>query len=219
MDATSDEPSGAARPRLDPGPFMWALAAICAFLVVWLLFEFVGEQRYHNTELWQRWHPVTQSSAEQTALPVENADHQGMDFSVVQTERGVYFLTGAKYAPAAGDKIVVQTNGRWDLYLCAATGGRCMTIHSFCADTTLANLKRDEQGRIQNCYAPYYGSGKSNQAVAAITTPPADRRGREGGRAKLVPAAGMTHPSEWAWRMGLPRPTAQESTPEPVRNN
>ena len=192
--------------RLDPGPIMWAIAVACVFLLIWLVFEFVGDQRYHNTELWQRWHPVTMTSAPQTATPVDNADRQGMNFSVVQTERGVYFMTGTKYVPTSGEKVVVRTNERWDLYLCAADGARCMTIHSFCADAKWAELKRDAAGRVDNCYAPYYGSGSSNSAVAAITTPPPDRRGGAGGRNKLVPAIGMTHPREWAWRMGLGQP-------------
>jgi hypothetical protein len=200
MAADSENP---AKRQLDPGPILWAVGTACAFLLIWGAFEFVGSQRYHNTELWQRWHPVTMTSAPQTATPVANADRQGMDFAVVQTERGVYFMTGAKYVPAPGDKVVVQTNERWDLYLCAADGGRCMTIHSFCADSVLANLKRDDLGRVDNCFAPYYGSGDSNTAVAAITTPPPDRRGSPGGRSKLMPAVGMSHPREWAWRMGL----------------
>lgn len=199
-------PQDSPRKSLDPGPIIWAIGVACAFLMLWLAFEFVGEQRYHNTELWQRWHPVTMTSAVQIATPLENADRQGMDFSAVQTERGVYFMTGAKYVPAPGDKVVVETNERWDLYLCAADGGRCMTIHSFCADAVWAKLQRDAVGRVANCYAPYYGSGSSNPAVAAITTPPPDRRGGEGGRSKLMPAVGMTHPREWAWRMGLVGP-------------
>lgn len=193
-----------AKGRLDTGPILWAIGIACAFLVVWLVFELIGEQRYHNTAFWQRWHPVTMTSLPQTATPVEDADRQGMDFSVVQTERGVFFLTGSKYVPVPGDKVVVQTNERWDIYLCAVGGERCMSIHSFCADATWGDVKRDAAGRVDSCYAPYYGSGNSNAAVAAITTPPQDRRGKEGGRSKLMPAVGMTHPREWAWRMGLP---------------
>lgn len=191
---------------LDKGPILWTLAVVVVMVMVWQGFEFVGAQRYHNTALWQRWHPVMLTSPPQTATPVEVIDTRRMAQVAVQTDRGVYFLTGARYVPKAGEPVVVQANDRWELYLCAADGERCMTIHSFCAGAVWPNLQRDAEGRVAGCHAPHLANG-TNAAVAAIVAPPPDRAGGPGGREKrLPPAQGIAHPREWAAEMGLPVP-------------
>lgn len=191
--------------KLDPRPFYWAVMFVAICLVIWLAMAFVGQQRLQNTPLWQRWYPVTMTSPPQTANPVGGPQDRGANNNIVQTEAGLYFLTGNSYVPAAGEKVVIRANERWDMYICADSGERCITIHSFCADAKWAEIARDAQGRIEGCYAPYLGSGTSSRPVAAITTPPADRSGRKGGRSKIMPAVGLSHPREWAWRMGLPK--------------
>ena len=211
MSATLD---GSVENRIDSRPFFWAMALVAFLVIVWAGFEFIGNQRYHNTELWQRWHPITMKSAPQIAKPVENMNREGMQFAVVETERGLYFLTGMKYVPKAGEKVIVESNDQWDLYLCAADGQKCMTIHSFCANASWETITRDDEGRVKGCYAPYHGSGKSNEAVAAITLPPENRNGSPGGRRKMMPAMGMSPPSEWAWRMGLPTAKSGSHTAE-----
>jgi hypothetical protein len=80
-------------------------------------------RRLHNTALWQRISaPSRWSRHHRPATPVEVIDTRRVAHVVVQTEKGLYFLTGAKYVPEAGAKLVVQANERWDLYLCAADG-------------------------------------------------------------------------------------------------
>jgi len=188
---------------LDPKPFYWALFIVAALMAIWLTLAFVGQQRIHNTSLWQRWFPVTATSPVQMAVPV--GGQNGAGSNVVQTETGLYFLTGDTFVSALGEKVVIKANERWDLYLCAQSGDRCNTIHSFCENLKWADIVRDAQGRIEGCYAPHLGSGSSSIPVAAITTPPEDRAGRKGGRSKKTPAVGISHPREWAWRMGLPK--------------
>ncbi len=198
--------------KLDPKPFYWALIVVALLLAVWQALAYVGHQRSNNTALWQRWYPVTMSSQPQTAIPVGGQYDRGPNNNIVQTEAGLYFLTGDTFVPAAGDKVVVQANQRWDMYLCDLPGQRCISIHSFCAEAKWPEIARDAQGRIEGCYAPYLGSGATSAPVAAITTPPADRSGRKGGRGKMLPAVGISHPSEWAWRMGLPKSSPSPQT-------
>ena len=193
--------------QLDPKPFYWAMIIVGILLAIWQGLAYIGHQRTHNTALWQRWYPATMKSEPQTAVPVGGQYDRGPNNNIVQTEAGLYFLTGDSYVPTAGDKVVVQANERWDMYLCAIADERCVTIHSFCADARCPEISRDAQGRIESCYAPYLGSG-STAPVAAITAPPPDRAGRKGGRTKMLPAVGISHPREWAWRMGLPKSPA-----------
>ena len=124
---------------------------------------------------------------------------------MVQTEKGLYFLTGAKYVPEAGAKLVVQANERWDLYLCAADGERCMSIHSFCAEMVWPNVQRDDQGRIEGCYAPRVLDTPIPEPskIQPLTAVP----GGMGKRKRPPPATGMSHPREWGSRMGLPIPS------------
>lgn len=194
---TTDSP----RP-LDKRPFFWMLGILSVLVAVVLAFQFAGDQKLHNTALWQRFRPVTLTSPPQVATPVEVIDTRRIAQAVVQTEKGLYFLTGAKYAPAAGSKVVVQTNERWDLFLCAEDGSRCMSIHSFCADAVWPNLKRDELGRIDGCYAPRALDTPAPEP--SEVKPLAAVPGGMGKRKRPPPPLGMSHPREWAWRMGLP---------------
>jgi hypothetical protein len=166
-----------------------------------LAFQFAGnagEQKLHNTALWQRFHPVTPGLATtDRRRRSKSIDTRRVAQAVVQTEKGLYFLTGAKFVPPAGSQVVVQTNERWDLFLCAADGSRCMSIHSFCADAVWPKLQRDEKGRIDGCYAPRaldtpHRSRPSDQA--------ADGGARRRGQAQ-APAARAGHVA--SARMGL----------------
>lgn len=189
---------------IDKRPFFWMLGILGALAAVVLAFQFVGQQRLHNTALWQRLRPVTLVSPPQRATPVEVKDLRRVGYVVVQTEKGLYFLTGAKHVPAAGSEVVVQANERWELYLCAADGSRCMSIHSFCADAVWPRIGRDENGRMDGCYAP--------RAVDTALPEPSDVRplaavpGGIGKSRRPPPPRGLSHPREWAWRMGLPTP-------------
>lgn len=187
--------------RIDRAPFFWALAIVALLALVWLGLRFFGEQRFHNTAFWQWLRPVVRVSPPQTVQRVEIDGGARNALTVAQTERGLYFLSGAKHPPASGQEVIVQANDHWELYLCALGGERCMAIHSFCADATLHTLVRNEQGRIEGCYAP---------SVSERKTPPeppaAERSARGPGKKikRLAPAVGASHPREWAWRMGLP---------------
>lgn len=165
-------------------------------------FQFAGDQKLHNTGLWQRFRPVTRVSPPQTATPVDVKDTRRVGYVVVQTERGLYFLTGAKHVPPAGSKVVVQANERWDLFLCAEDGSRCMSIHSFCADAVWPALQRDDQGRMNGCFAPRALDAPMPEIsnIRPLTAVP----GGIGKSKRLPPALGLSHPREWAWRMGLP---------------
>ena len=204
---------------LDKRPFFWATGVVLLLITCWQLLEYAAEQRLHNTPLWQRWHAVSLRSAPQTATPVSVADTR-LSQVIVQTELGLYFLTGARYVPKAAEPVIVAVNDSWALYLCAADGGRCMTIHSFCSGVVWPKLDRDAEGRITGCHAPYLASGTA-RVVAAITNPPADRAGQEGGRrqVKVNVAKGMSHPREWAHLMGLPivPPVAAPMVPTTIR--
>lgn len=191
---------------VDKRPIYWTLCVLALLTLIWIAVDYLGEQRQHNTAVWQRWHPVLQKSAAQTASPVQAAPALRVEQTIVQTERGVYFLTGTRYPPAAGEAVMAVANDAWEIYLCAASGEHCMSIHSFCADSTWADLKRDAEGKTPNCYAPRLAQG-SNRAVAAITAPPPTRSGSQGGRLRNKPSAGMTHPREWGWKMGLAVPS------------
>lgn len=189
---------------LDKRPFFWALGVVALLIVCWQLLEYAAVQRLHNMPLWQRWHPVTLRSAPQTATPVSVTDTNRLAQTVVQTGLGLYFLTGARYVPGAGDPVIVAANDDWELYLCAADGERCMTIHSFCSGAVWPKLERDAGGQVAGCHAPHLASG-TQRMVAAIASPPPDRTGQQGGRqAKINVAKGMSHPREWAHLMGLP---------------
>jgi hypothetical protein len=204
---------------LDKRPFFWAGGVVLLLITCWQLLEYAAEQRLHNTSLWQRWHPVTLRSTPQTATPVSVTDTR-LSQAIVQTELGLYFLTGARYVPKAAEPVIVAVNDSWALYLCAADGGRCMTIHSFCSGVVWPKLDRDAEGRITGCHAPYLASGTA-RVVAAITNPPADGAGQEGGRrqVKVNVAKGMSHPREWAHLMGLPivPPVAAPMVPTTIR--
>ena len=93
---------------LDKRPFFWMLGILCLIAAGVLVFEFIGQQRLHNTALWRHFRPVTLVSPPQTGAPVEVIDTRRVAHVVVQTEKGLYFLTGAKYVPEAGAKLVVQ---------------------------------------------------------------------------------------------------------------
>ena len=187
---------------LDKRPFFWMLAILGGMVVIVLGFQFAGNQKLHNTPLWQRFRPVTMSSAPQTATPVEIQDTRRVGYVVVQTEKGLYFLTGAKHVPPAGSKVIVQANDRWDLFLCAEDGSRCMSIHSFCADAVWPKLQRDEHGRMDSCFAPR--ALDTPVPEPSTVTPLAAVPGGVGRSKRLPPALGLSHPREWAWRMGLP---------------
>ena len=92
---------------LDKRPFFWMLGILVCMVGGVLAFKFAGEQRLHNTAFWQRFRPVTLVSPPQTATPVEVQDERRVAWVVVQTEKGLYFLTGAKYVPPAGSKVSV----------------------------------------------------------------------------------------------------------------
>ncbi len=195
------EAEAEARP-LDKRPFFWMLGILGGMVLIVLGFQFAGNQRLHNTALWQHLRPVTLVSLPQTATPVEVQDTRRVAWVVVQTEKGLYFLTGAKHVPPAGSKVVVQTNERWDLFLCAEDGSRCMSIHSFCADAVWPNLQRDEKGRMEACFAPRVLDTPMPEPsnIRPLTAVP----GGIGKSKRLPPAVGLSHPREWAWRMGLP---------------
>jgi hypothetical protein len=203
-------------PSIDRRPVYWALATVGVMVVVWLGFHFVGEQRYYNTAWWQSWRPIALKSEPQTAQPVEVRDEWRNALTVVQTEKGLYFLSGTKYVPSAGTEVVVEANDHWELYLCTTDGQRCMTIHSFCAGVVWPNIKRDEEGRVENCYAPYLGkrSAEDLQKPSPATEPA--RGGGPGKRFKEVaPPVGVSHPREWAALMGLPVPAKPASPAAP----
>ena len=157
------------------------LGTLCVMVAVVLAFQFAGNQKLHNTTLWQRFHPVTMTSPPQLAPPVE----------VIDTRRVA--------------RVVVQTNARWDQFLCAEDGSRCMSIHSFCADAVWPDVHRDEEGRIAGCSAP--------RALDSPVPEPTEVRplsavpGSMGKRKRPPPPVGLSHPREWAWRMGLPVPS------------
>jgi len=179
------------------------MLGILAFMAAGVVaFGWIGDQRLHNTALWQRWHPVTAVSPAQTSTLLEVKDTRRIGHVVLQTEKGLYFLTGARYVPADGSQVVVQTNARWDLFLCAADGTRCMTIHSFCAGASGPKLNRDESGRMEGCHAPRI----SDEPLPTISSAPPLTAvpGGMGKRRPPPPAVGLSHPREWASLMGLP---------------
>jgi hypothetical protein len=192
-----------ARP-LDKRPFFWTLGILGAIVLVVLGFHIAGNQRLHNTALWQHFRPVTLVSPAQMATPVEVIDTRRIAHTVVQTEKGLYFLTGARHVPEKGSRVVVQANERWDLYLCAEDGSRCMSIHSFCAEAVWPEITRDEKGRVEGCYAPRALDSPVPEPVEIKQPPPVP--GVMGRRKRPPPAVGLSHPREWAWLMGLPVP-------------
>jgi hypothetical protein len=192
-------------PHLDKRPFFWMLGILGALVLGVLGFQYAGNQRLHNTALWQRFHPVTLASPPQTATPVEVIETRRLAQTVVQTEKGLYFLSGARHVPPAGSRVVVQTNARWDLFLCAEDGSGCMTIHSFCAEADWKTIRRDERGQIEGCHAPHLGTPMDAEAIRrAQEAPLAAVPGGMGKRKRPPPPVGISHPAEWAWRMGLP---------------
>ena len=190
---------------IDRRPITWALTILGLMLVVWLGFYFVGEQRYFNTAWWQSRRPIMLTSAPQTALPVEVRSEWRNSLTVVQTEKGLYFLSGTKYVPSAGTQVVVQANDHWELYLCFGEGKRCMTIHSFCSGAVWPNIHRDAKGYAEGCYAPYTGKRSDED----LQKPPPPLASAKGGTKQFdppPPPLGMSHPSEWAALMGLTIP-------------
>lgn len=197
----NDATRESARP-LDKRPFFWMLGILGIMVLIVLGFRFAGDQKLHNTALWQHFRPVTLVSPPQTATPVEVQDTRRIAWVVMQTEKGLYFLTGAKHVLPAGSKVVVQTNERWDLFLCAGDGSRCMSIHSFCAGAAWPNLHRDDKGRMEDCFAPR--ALDTPMPEPSTIKPLAAVPGGVGRSRRLPPALGLSHPREWAWRMGLP---------------
>lgn len=188
----------------DRRPVYWALATVGMMLVIWLGFHFVGEQRYYNTTWWQSWRPIVLKSEPQIAQPVEVRDQWRNALTVVQTGKGLYFLSGTKFVPTSGMPVVVQANDHWELYLCAADGQRCMTIHSFCAGAVWPNIKRDANGHAEACFAPYLGK-RSTEDLEQPPAPSVPPRGGPGKQFKPTPPPrGVSHPREWAALMGLP---------------
>jgi len=200
---------------IDRRPVLWALATIGVLLATWFGFHFVGEQRYYNTTWWQSLRPIVLKSDPQTAQPVEVRNQWRNALTVVQTEKGLYFLSGTKHVPSAGTQVVVEANDHWELYLCNADGQGCMAIHSFCAGVTWPNGQRDANGHAEGCYAPYLGkrSAEDLQKPPPPTIPP---RGGPGKRfTQVPPPVGVSHPREWAALMGLP--VSAERTPPGTR--
>lgn len=187
---------------LDRAPFLWMLGVLGVIVLSVAAFYFAGQQRLHNSPLWQLWHPVTLTSPPQTGSAVDVHDTRRVAYTVVQTEKGLYFLTGAKHPAGPDSRLVVQTNADWDLFLCAEDGSRCMTIHSFCADMVWPNLERDNEGRMAGCHAPHLGPPLP---LRPDVRPLAAVPGGMGKRKPLPPPVGISHPREWAWRMGLPK--------------
>lgn len=187
---------------IDPRPFCWVLAIAVCLIAIWLCFRFFGEQRYYNTAWWQTFRPVVLASQRQTARPVEVRDDWRNALTVVQTEKGLYFLSGTRYVPEAGSQMIVQANDHWELYLCAADGDRCMTIHSFCAGAVWPDVKRDATGRVEGCHAPYTGRNTSPRQPLKEFPPPGPGKRPK----RMDPPSGMSHPREWASSMGLPVP-------------
>ncbi len=186
--------------RTDPRPFLFALAIAALVVAAWLVFGYFGEQRYHNSAMWQSLRPVVLVSPLQAVASVEVRDQRRNATTLVRTEKGLYFLGGASGAPVPGEQVVVQANDHWELYLCDAAGKRCNTIHSFCAGATSVEVKRDARGRAEGCYAPHTGDGTG--VVRETSTEPSRGPGKRAKR--LPPPVGMSHPREWAALMGLP---------------
>ena len=201
-------------PSNDRRPVYWALAVAGALFAGWFGLHFVGEQRYYNTAWWQSWRPIVLKSMPQTAQPVEVRDQWRNALTVVQTEKGLYFLSGTKYVPATGTPVVVQANDQWELYMCAADGLRCMAIHSFCAGAVWPDIQRDAKGRADGCYAPYLGNRSAEDLERPL--PPEPARAGPGKRFKQVESQrGVSHPREWAALMGLPVPEPKTSPRKP----
>ncbi len=186
--------------KTDSRPFLFALAVAALVVLAWLVFEFFGEQRYHNTATWQSLRPVVLVSPRQTVEAVEVRDQRRNASTLVRTEKGLYFLGGVRGAFGVGEQVVVEANDHWELYLCDAVDQRCDTIHSFCAGAASSEIKRDAQGRAEGCYAPYTGEN-----AGTVHPPPAEPARGPGKRTKrMPPPVGMSHPREWAGLMGLP---------------
>lgn len=196
--------------RMDPAPFYWAVGAVALLVAVWSSLHFVGEQRFHNTAFWQRLRPVVMRSPPQVVRQVDVRANMRDAMTTVQTPRGVYFLSGVGYAPAVGQQVVVQANDHWELYLCTQDGAQCLSIHSFCAEAALNTLKRDAHGRVEGCYAPRL----VQQAVRQDEPRAAEARAAGPGKRmkRMPPAMGLSHPREWAWRMGLPATDTKSNT-------
>jgi len=192
--------NNAAVAKTDPRPFLVGLAVAVLVVAAWFAFRFFGEQRYHNTPMWQSLRPVVLVSPRQTIEAIDVRDQRRNASTLVRTEKGLYFLGGTLWAPTVGEQILVQANDHWELYLCDVAGKGCNTIHSFCAGAVSAEIKRDAQGRAEGCYAPRTGEGTG---TAHETT--AEQSRGPGKRAKrMPPPVGMSHPREWAGLMGLP---------------
>ena len=107
---------------IDRRPVYWALATSGVLFAIWFGFHFVGEQRYYNTAWWQSWRPTMAKSEPQTAQPAEVRDQWRNALTVVQTEKGIYFLSGRSMCrqPGASGRPGQRSLG---LYLCPPMAG------------------------------------------------------------------------------------------------
>lgn len=189
--------------KVDHRPLLWLAGILAFFSLIWVALMAMGEQKAHNGPLWRQLHPVTARSAPLVVKTVAVVDDKRVHYVAVDSERGVFFLSGTGYVPADGQSMEVVSNERWDLFLCEPGDKYCVPIHSFCADTTFSKLKRDESGRIEGCYAPYLDTPRPPRAEDE--QPPMEAApGGMGKRKRAPPALGMSHPREWAQLMGLP---------------
>lgn len=189
--------------KIDTAPMRWLFAILAACAAVGGAFAFMGSQRLHYGPVWRWLRPVALQSPVQTATPVDVKDHRRVAYAVVRTEKGLYFLSGTDFVPPAGAPVVVRANAEWELWLCAADGEGCATIHSFCAGMDWPLPEREADGRLPGCHAPHTGSAPP--APVADEKPPVEAiPGGMGKRKRLPPPVGISHPREWAHLMGLP---------------
>lgn len=189
--------------KTDTTPFLWLLAILAVCGLIGAGFAFMGGQRQHNGMVWRWLRPVVLQSPAQTAVPVDVKDHRRVAYVVVQTEKGLYFLSGTDFVPQKGASVVVQANEQWELWLCAADGGLCSPIHSFCAGMAWPMPEREADGSLPGCHAPH--TGRPLPTPAADEKPPVEAiPGGMGKRKRTPPPAGISHPREWAHLMGLP---------------
>lgn len=187
---------------VDRRPLLWAAGVVAFFALVWLGLMAMGDQKTHNGALWRQLHPVTARSAPLAVTVAAVVNDKRVHYVAVDSERGVFFLSGTGDVPADGQPMEVVSNERWDLFLCAPGDTHCVPIHSFCADVAYRNLQRDESGRIEGCYAPYLDTPRPPRAEDE--QPPMEATpGGMGKRKRAPPAVGMSHPREWAHLMGL----------------
>jgi hypothetical protein len=172
-----------------------------------LAFEFAGQQSLHNTALWQHFRPVTLVSPPQTGTPVEVIDTRRVAHVVVQTEKGLYFLTGAKYVPPKRDRNWwCRPTNAGTSYLCAADGSRCMSIHSFCAEMVWPNAAARRSGAHRSLLC---AARARHAAAGTLQDQAADGGARRHGQAQAPTARHGHVPSA---RMGLAHGSADSFT-------